>query len=181
MKTKYFIGSALILFSLVIFGLRISKGVVFKQNVKGYLKRAADANTIDLAAEELAKAVDYLEANDLTSGYTSIFWKEPAYDISFWYKNLKVSLQELRNLDVNTTSSLEKTNVLIKLRETLLDQGEKVKVTVPRGISVYPDNKQWAFLMFVAFAALFSSLFFFADPDKIYLEVPPNNQASTTT
>lgn len=43
-----------------------------KQNVSGFLKRAADANTIELANQELTKALDYLEANNLTSGYTSI-------------------------------------------------------------------------------------------------------------
>jgi hypothetical protein len=39
---------------------------------------------------------------------------------------------------------------LIKLRETLLDSGEKSKVTVPDGLAVYPNNKLWAFLMLIA-------------------------------
>lgn len=143
----------LILFSLTIFGLRISKKVVFEQNVTGYLKRAADANTIELAQEELTKALDYLEANELTSGYTSIFWETPDEDIDFWYRNLKASQHELQTL--KSESALERTNVLIKLRETLVDTGESTKVTVPDGLSVYPNNSLWAALMLLAIAAGF--------------------------
>lgn len=150
---KNSIGIVLILISILIFGMRISKGIELKQNVTGYLKRAADANTIALAEEELSKAIGYLESNDLTSGYTSILWKTPDEDIEFWYKNLKASQVELQNL--NSESALERTNVLIKLRETLVDQGQKTKVTVPRGLSVYPNNKLWALLMIIAIVAGF--------------------------
>lgn len=150
---KNSIGIVLILISILIFGMRISKGIELKQNVTGYLKRAADANTIALAEEELSKAIGYLESNDLTSGYTSILWKTPDEDIEFWYKNLKASQVELQNL--NSESALERTNVLIKLRETLVDQGQKTKVTVPQGLSVYPNNKLWALLMIIAIVAGF--------------------------
>ena len=141
----------LVLVSVTIFGLRISKGVKFKQNVTGYLKRAADANTIELAEKELTKVIGYLEANNLTSGYTSLFWKTPDEEIDYWYQNLKASQVELQNL--KSESALERTNVLIKLRETLVDVGERTKVTVPEGMAVYPNNKLWAFLMLFATVA----------------------------
>jgi hypothetical protein len=146
----------LLLTAITIFGLRISKGIQLKQNVTGYLKRAADANTIKLASEELSRALDYLESNNLTSGYTSVLWKTPDEDIGFWYKNLKASENELQNLQ--SESALEKTNVLIKLRETLLDTGEKTKVTVPEGLAVYPNNKLWAFLMTMALISGFFAI-----------------------
>lgn len=146
----------LILVSVTIFGLRIAKKVEFKQNVSGHLKRAADANTIDLAEQELTKVITYLEANDLTSGYTSILWQTPDEDIDFWYRNLKASQLELQNLE--SESALERTNVLIKLRETLVDVGESTKVTVPDGLSVYPNNKLWAVLMCIAIAAAFMAM-----------------------
>ena len=136
------IGIILILLASVIFGFRISKNIVLKQNVSGYLKRAADANTIDLANQELLKVIDYLEANNITEGYTSIFYETPNEDIGFWYQNLKASQNELANL--NSESALEKTNVLIKLRETLVDNGEKTRVTIPPGLAVYPNNTMWA-------------------------------------
>ncbi|WP_299434315.1 hypothetical protein [uncultured Aquimarina sp.] len=149
---KNIIGIALILVSFVIFGVRISKSVQFKQNVSGYLKRAADANTIELANEELTKVIDYLESNNITSGYTSMLWETPDEDIGFWYKNLKASQTELQNLKSN--SALERTNVLIKLRETLVDTGERTKVTVPKGLAVYPNNMLWGILMLTAFLSL---------------------------
>lgn len=145
---KATIGTILLLAALVIFGFRIAKKIEFKQNVSGYLKRAADANTIPLAEEEISRALLYLEKQELTSGNTGVFIQTPDRDITFWYKNLKASQQELQNL--NSTSALEKTNVLIKLRETLVDTGESTKVTVPSGIDVYPNNKLWTFLIFFA-------------------------------
>jgi len=149
---KNTISLLLILSAVAIFGLRISNGITFKQNVSGLLKRAADANTIELANEELTKVIDYLEANNMTSGYTSVLWETPDEDIDFWYRNLKASQKELQNL--NSESALEKTNVLIKLRETLVDGGEKTKVTVPDGLAVYPNNLLWGILMIYALAAI---------------------------
>lgn len=138
----------LVTFSLAVFGWHIYKKVVFKQNVSGYLKRAADANTIELANQELTKVIDYLEVNNMTSGYTSVLYQTPDEDIEFWYNNLKTSQKELATL--NSNSALEKTNVLMKLRETLLDTGERTKVTVPRGLAIYPNNKIAAILMTLA-------------------------------
>ena len=145
---KYTISAILILISITIFGFRIAKKVQFEQNVSGYLKRAADANTIELAEKELTKVIDFLEANNLTSGYTSIIWQTPDEDIDYWYRNLKASQVELQTLE--SESALEKTNVLIKLRETLLDVGERTKVTVPDGLAVYSNNMMWAIFMLVA-------------------------------
>ncbi len=162
---KKLLNILLILLSIGIFGMRISKKIVFEQNVKGYLKRAGDANTIELANIELTKAVDYLEANNLTSGYTSILWTTPDEDIDFWYRNLKASQKELQTL--NSQSPLEKTNVLMKLRETLMDEGERTKVTVPKGLSVYPNNKLWALLVFIAFISGFTGIMMLvADAEK---------------
>jgi len=149
---KSILGILLIIVSFAIFGVRISKKIQFKQNVSGYLKRAADANTVELANNELTKVIAYLETNNITSGYTSIFWQTPDEDIEFWYKNLKASQRELQNL--KSESALEKTNVLIKLRETLLDTGERTRVTVPKGLAVYPDNMLWGILMLIAFSSL---------------------------
>jgi len=150
MKNSF--GFILILAAMVIFGFRISKGIEFKQNVRGYLKRAADSNTIQLANEEISKAINYLDANNITSGFTSVLYKTPDEDIDFWYRNLKASQNELQTL--SSKSALERTNVLIKLRETLLDTGEKTKVTFPEGLHLYPYNKLWAVLTIIALGCL---------------------------
>jgi hypothetical protein len=168
------IGLLLLLSALAIFSVRIYHGVVFKQNVSGYLKRAADANTIDLALQELTRAIDYLEANELTSGYTSVLYRTPDEDIEFWYRNLKASQHELQTL--NSESALERTNVLIKLRETLVDEGEKTKVTVPGGLSVYPYNKLWAALMLYALIALVVAIGLLS-PDSAKASISPEEVA----
>jgi hypothetical protein len=108
-------------------------------NCIGHLKRASDANSVELAKQELTTAVKFLEDNKLTSGSTGVIFSYPSYDIGFWYNNLKTSLLDLDTLGSNT-SPLEKSNMLIKLRETLLDHGvHGDEITVPKNLHLYPD------------------------------------------
>lgn len=118
---------------------RTVQSIQFDRNVEGHLKRAADANTVELAYKELAGVLAYLEQTGMTSGYTSIFWRTPDEDIGFWYQNLTASIGELRKVPRDATQ-LEKSNILIKLRETLVDHGQSLKVTVPEGASIFPSN-----------------------------------------
>lgn len=139
-------------------GYRTVEKIQAKQNYIGYLKRAADANSIEMAKVELTKALTEIERQKLTSGYTSILWKTPDEDIVFWYNNLKVSLDELSELP-NNSSALEKSNMLMKLRETLLDSDEDGDaVTYPDGIHLYPYNAIVAIWGTVSF--LFFIIFF---------------------
>ena len=57
-----------ILLGIVLIYFGTAWSIQFKQSCKGYLKRAADSNTVELAKQELGKAVDYIEANNLTEG-----------------------------------------------------------------------------------------------------------------
>ena len=138
--------------------VRIIRSVQADQSYIGYIKRAADANSVGLAKQELSKAVAEIERRGLTSGYTSIFWRTPDEDLSFWYTNLKTSLEELNNLP-STSTSLEKSNMLIKLRETLLDSNKDGdSVTYPDGISIYPDNKSSFWVALISFILAVASL-----------------------
>lgn len=147
--------------ALVFITIYVVKCVTFKQECSGHLRRAADANTVETAQKELIVATKYLEDNNITSGYTSVFWQTPDEDIAFWYNNLKASENELSKVD-STTSSLEKTNILMKLRETLMDHGkEGDHVTYPKGLATYPQNGLYGTLILLsiliillAFAAL---------------------------
>jgi hypothetical protein len=147
---KIFIATILTILSLTVFGVVIVKSITLKQNCTGYLKRAADANTVEIASKQLDIAVVYLEEKNLTSGYTSALWKTPDEDIEFWYSNLKSAQLELSKVD-STTSTLEKTNILMKLRETLIDNGEDgEKLIVPPGLSRYPHNLLFGLLQWLA-------------------------------
>ena len=146
-KIKTLIAIILLVSSLSIFGVVIVKDITMKQNCTGYLKRAADANTVEMAIMQLNKAISYLEENNLTSGYTSVLWKTPDEDIEFWFNNIKASQYGLSKVD-GTTSSLEKSNLLMKLRETLMDNGEDGdELIVPKGLSRYPNNLLFGILM----------------------------------
>ena len=146
--------------------ITIVRGIEFDQNCGGYLKQTADANSVELAIERLEKAISYVEAKDLTTGYTSILWKTESDNIGFWYENLLTCRDELN--DCINSSQFEKTNVLMKVRESLTDNGEKgTTLTVPNGISRYPNNGVFAIfntisvLLFVFGCCLFDEYLLF--------------------
>lgn len=150
-------GFFLLLISLIVPVIVIVKSVQFSQNCGGYLKQAADANTVELALDRVNKALEYIEAKGLTQGYTSVLWRTEDENIGYWYENIKACRSELEaNLDA---SSLEKSNVLMKVRESLTDNGEKgTELTVPPGISRYPDNLVYGILLWIS-VALFVAAF----------------------
>ena len=121
----------------------IVKLIKFKQECAGYLKQAADANTVDIAIDRLDKALSYIETHNLTNGYTSVVYKTEDENIGFWYTNIKACKQELEKC--MESSQLEQTNVLMKVRESLTDTDQDGTVlTIPSGIYKYPDNTKFA-------------------------------------
>jgi hypothetical protein len=140
------IGLLLVFPVLLVLTFDIYLNVSFNRNCGGHLKRAADANTIELAQQELSIAVAYLEANRMTTGYTSVIYTTPDEDVGFWHQNLRGALDQLNDLVKKPAlSPLEQSNVLMKLRQTLLDHGQHGEhVTMPSGISLFPNNGVWA-------------------------------------
>jgi len=121
--------------------------IQFNRKCGGHLKRAADANTVETAKKELAMAINYMEKKELTSGYTSILYTTPDEDVGFWYENIKSAYQELDRVNPDATQ-LEKTNILMKLRETLMDGNN---LTVPKAVQRHPHNRLFLVLFIVFF------------------------------
>lgn len=143
-----------VFFSIGILGYGITKSIDFERGCSGHLKRAADANTIDLAEQELALAVKYIESNGLTSGDTSLFYSMPENELDFWYANLKASLEELQSTPAEA-DRLTMSNQLIKLRETIMDGHEKgARVTVPPNAFVFPNQLTYRMLGGAALAGI---------------------------
>jgi hypothetical protein len=145
----------------VLFGLwlstRIVAGIVFDRNCSGYLERAAKANTVEYAQQNLKVALNYLQASGKTSGYTSVIYTTPDEDVSYFYNNIQHAEAQLESV-TSTTSELEKSNLLLKLHETLMTHdGDGESAIVPDGISVYPYNVLffvWGWGSFVIASAL---------------------------
>lgn len=139
-------GIVLFFLGLIVPIICLVKQIQFNQQCGGYLKQAADANSIELAIERLDIALNYIEAHDLTQGYTSVLWKTEDENVEYWYRNIKACRDELvENVDA---SPLQKSNMLMKVRESLTDDGgeDGVKITVPPGISRYPYNAMYGIL-----------------------------------
>jgi hypothetical protein len=122
----------------------------FKTNCGDYLKLAGDAPTVERANEFLDKAISYLERENKTSGNSALIFHTPANDVGVWYGQLKAAKQIVEQVlnyqpkaseDPNLLQ-VNKSNALMKVRETVLDQGENgVSVTKPAHITWYPN--QW--------------------------------------
>lgn len=133
-------------------------GVTLEQNVTGKLKQAADANAIPLANEKLSEVIQYLESNHLNKGSTKVFIDRPENDLGFFYKNLTDAKEDLdsfpesppagASIEARSNHDLAESNQLMKLRETLLDEGSHggTIVTHPPHLAVYPGQVFWFFI-----------------------------------
>lgn len=136
-------------------------GLQFNRDFKGYLKRAADANSLEMAERELSKAISYLNYRDLNTeegrnrgwvnDHTSMVYGTPDEQLSFFYDNIVESRNELRTvISSGTATPTDRSNLLIKLRETLIDhQSDGDSVTYPMGLDVYPHNGRLVLLLIV--------------------------------
>ena len=158
--TSLVVGVILLLVSFIVPSVVIVKSIKFDQQCGGYLKQAADANTVELSLERITTALDYIEKHNLTDGYTSVLYRTEDENVGYWYRNIKACKEELEaNVDA---SSLEKSNVLMKVRESLTDNGEHgTKLTVPDGISRYPYNLLFGILRVTNLIVFFLGLFIF--------------------
>lgn len=148
---KYVIWGIILILPIIGYGgILVYKDIRFNIDIGGHMKRAADANTVELATQEMQIVVKNMEQAEMTSGYTSVIYRTPDEDVGFWYTNMKNSLKELQEVKPDT-SQLEKSNVLMKLRETLLDNTREggTGITVPPGISRFPNNAIYAILFWV--------------------------------
>lgn len=142
---KYVIPILLMVMSLFTPVACTVKDIHFNQECAGYLKQAADANTAEIALERIDLALEYIERNNLTNGYTSVLWRTENENIGFWYQNIKACKSELESCIDG--SQLEKSNVLMKVRESLTDNGDSgTKLTIPSGLCRYPNNAVYLIL-----------------------------------
>lgn len=139
------VGIVLVIPFLLVFGGMIYQGEVFDMNIGDHMQRAANANNIDLARDEMQIVVENMEKEGMTSGFTSVLYKTPSDDVGFWYENMKEAYQGLESVDSGNVTLLEESNVLMKLRESLTDSSDgDATLAVPDGISRFPHNKLWA-------------------------------------
>ena len=138
---------SLITCALLAVGIRIYMSVQFDIHCGSYMVRAANANTVELARDQMAVVIKYLEDNHITNGTTAVVRNDPTMDVGYFYNNMKGAYLWLCNIQ-SDASDLTRSNVLLKLKETLIkDSGDaRGNVDVPRNISIYPYNAIWVFL-----------------------------------
>lgn len=163
MSDKRGLGVFLLILAVIFCGLHFLQTIQFSQNCSGYIKQAADANTVELAISRLDKAIAYVEKENLTTGYTSVIYKTESDNVEFWYQNLLACRAELEN--GKDGSQLEKTNLLLKIRESLTDSRDGATVvTLPNGIARYPNNLFWGLFLTAGIILLLLCFWYFTNP-----------------
>jgi hypothetical protein len=120
----------------------------FRVEVEDYLKLAADAPTVERADEFLQTAIAGIERRGLASGNTALFFRTPRGDLAVWYGQVVGARETTSSIvsRVPAASQLERDNALMKVREVLLDEGERgTTVTVPECAIFFPVL--WAFVL----------------------------------
>ena len=155
-----------ILIPIIVYTCGIIKCINMDVNCISYLELAADANSVVLAEKHLTTAINYLETNNLTSGHTGVIIKNPKNDIGIWYDNLKSAQEQLQELkEKEDLTDLEESNALMKLRETLLDEGS---VTHPSMISFVPNHAAWFWSMCLIWTLWILALIFGIAAHELY-------------
>lgn len=134
----------------------------FKIHCEHFLKLAADAPTVELADKYLEKVVSYILKRNLTQGNTAYFIKTPENDLSLWSRQIFEAANLVRELTLKKkegkeVTPLEESNVLMRIRQTILDEaGDRPIMTIPDYIHVYPNQHFFLFseLLGIIFAIL---------------------------
>jgi len=143
-----FLGIWILLFAcLGVYG--VVQAYLFDLRCGDYLKLAADASSVKMADDFLAKSIDYLNRTGKISGNSAIIFKKPKHDVGIWYRQILAakSLTEQMVAKGDKATALENSNVLMKVRETLLDNGEHGQhLTLPVYISLVPNQLAYILL-----------------------------------
>ena len=157
MITKGKFCTALLLLSIasfVIWGIaRLVAAHDFDVKVKGHFQNYLEAATIKTAEESLEAAMVELEVRGLTEGQVSIFWENPNNNIGVWYNNLSQSRDLLK--EVSEEPLLNQAIILEKQKNGLTGKDFLNGIKCPKGISIYPYNKQffwWSIFSGIAIA-----------------------------
>jgi hypothetical protein len=167
---KWFMLVLCVILIAVIASMGCVNGLTFKAKITDNLKLAGDAPSIERADAFLVTALNAIEARGLNSGNAALIFQMPSSDMGIWYQQIKGARLTTSTLISKKTSGqvvtqLEQDNALMKIRETVLDQGkEGVSVTGPDNAWIYP--LQWMFYMLIwvlAICAIVTVALFAAD------------------
>lgn len=126
--------------------------ISFYQNVTSYLQGAADANSVQLALDRMTPALNFLEETNRTEGYSHLLIKTEKVNVGFWYDNLVSAKKDVEEASNRTLGKLEESNLLLKLRETILNNDGNV--TKPSHIVLYPNQRIFIFFIVLSVLAM---------------------------
>lgn len=153
MKVKIFIATMLIVCGLICPTICFVKGVQFNKDCADYLLQTGYADSPELALCRLDTVIEYIEAHNLTKGYTSILRETEDENIESWYKRIIVCRDSIESCLY--TCQLGETNVLKRVWNIRTDR----RLIAPRGIYLYPNNKAWFVARLISYLMIIIGIF----------------------
>ena len=138
------------LLCIVFFISAFFKDYRFERECAGYLNLAANANDPKLVIKYMDIAIEYIERNNLDKGNTTVIFNYPDRSLDYWYANLKEIQADVKALP-DDVSQLERSNVLMKVRESLTDSDSQggSRIILPPYIAYYPSQFFWSTMSWI--------------------------------
>jgi len=163
---KTVLSVVLFIVALIVFVCTVISNYVYNYNFNkeccDYLKLAAYSPSIEKSTQFLEKALVYLEKEEKTTGNSAFIFKTPSSDIGIWFSQLKEAQKTLVKCLPDSISGLEKTNALMKIRETI-ENG--TILTLPPYLDTFPKHIffLWTYILslMIMFIALILIMVFY--------------------
>lgn len=118
---------------VICYSFNINNSADFAENCTAHIEKAATASSVEIAKEELALAIEYVEKNIYKEG-------NDAYEdenVEYWYNNMKAAYEKLENVPADASEEAKST-VLLQINESLLKHTVLGKeVELPNNIKDY--------------------------------------------
>ena len=146
MKKHMWVFFTIILIVSALLVLVIRRSILNKNCIK-YIKDTATTTDVIQAENNLSKAIEYLETNNLTKGNTGCFTKVSDDDINDWYQTLKYYQSEFQEIIKNDIESYKGAYMILNFqKEMLTSEGE---VFYPEHLEIYPYQLIWTIILII--------------------------------
>ena len=149
----------------ICFSTIVYKCIEFNLNCETPLKNVLLADSIPEMKVNMDKAVQFVEQNRLTTGYSSLFFKDrEQYHITSWYATLKFIQRKIDIAYAKGYTRVDELNLQIETISTLADIPDDVGIVyahdmcyIPKNISLSPLYEgMWILLLILVLGLIFT-------------------------
>ena len=112
--------------------VRLRSEIIFEKHVTSYLFVAQRSIEPEMVNDNITYAINYMEANGLSHGYTSVFQKTEDENMDVWVQQLR----DIRGFVINSNQK----STAVRAMQNILADGHG-KIHTPKGAAIAGHNK----------------------------------------